>query len=195
MPTKSEPSVAALSRLLLLLGFAPLFAAASGPAVIVDSSRSRVEISVKSTVDSFVAQLSDYDAIITVSSPTGPVESAIFRARFTSIKTGKADRDRDMNEWQQTAKFSEVVFTLDALETAARGGYVARGKLRFHGVERLVSFPLSIERKNPAITIEGEAAVDTRDFGLSVIKKFLVLKVDPVVHVHFHLQGKIAGPP
>ena len=161
--------------------------------VIVDPAQSRVEISVKSTIDSFVAQLHDFDVSITVPAQAGPVEAAVFRFDFASIKTGKADRDRDMNEWQQTAKFPEVVFTLATLEPAAGGKSLARGQLRLHGVERSVSFPVLIGWEKTAFTVDGDVVIDTRDYGLPIIKKFLLLKVDPVVSVHFHLQGKVAG--
>jgi polyisoprenoid-binding protein YceI len=183
-----------LPRLLLILWLAPAAVAmGAGPMVIVDRAQSHVEISVKATVDSFVAQLHDFDASITMASQTGPVKTAVFRFNFVSIKTGNADRDNDMNAWQQTAKFPEVVFTLTALEPSAGGKTVARGQLRFHGVERPVSFPVSIELKKPIITMDGEVAIDTRDYGLPVIKKYLILKVDPIVSVHFHLAGKPAG--
>jgi iron complex transport system substrate-binding protein len=35
----------------------------------------------------------------------------------------------------------------------------------------------------------GDASLDTREFGLPVIRLFGLLKVDPVVRVRFHLQG------
>ena len=196
-PSGHGPAGAALKYLpglLLLLWLPPLAAAVvSGPLLIVDSSQSRFEISVKSTIDSFVAELRDFDASIRVAAQTGQAEAAVFRFNFASIKTGKADRDHDMNEWQQTTQFPEVVFTLTALEPAAGGGFLARGQLRFHGVELPVSFPVAIELKNPVVTLDGDAAIDTRDYGLLVIKKYLVLKVDPVVHVHCHLQGRLAS--
>ena len=184
-----------LTWLPLILGL-PSFAAAAGssPLVILDPAQSRVEISVKATVGSFVAQLRDFDAAVTVTSQTGKVEAAVFRFNFAAIKTGNTGRDNDMNEWQQTAKFPEVAFTLTALEPEAGGKSVAHGQLRFHGVERPVSFPVSIEVKQPTITLDGAVMIDTRDYGLPIIKKLLILKVDPVVSVHFHLQGKLAGP-
>jgi polyisoprenoid-binding protein YceI len=183
-----------LSRLLLICWLAPwVNAVASGPMVIVDPAQSRVEISVKSTIDSFVAELRDFDAAINVPAQPGQVEAAVFRFNFAAIKTGKPDRDSDMNEWQQTAKFPEVVFTLAALEPVAGGKSLARGQLRFHGVERSVSIPVSIGREKTDFTVDGDVVIDTRDYGLPVIRKFLVLKVDPVVSVHFHLQGKVAG--
>jgi len=52
-----------------------------------------------------------------------------------------------------------------------------------------VSFPVKITADHRLTTIDGMAAVDTREFGLPIIRMFWVLTVDPVVHVRFHLQG------
>lgn len=161
--------------------------------VIVDSAQSQVDISVKATVDSFVAHLLDFETSLTTAPQTGQITAAVFRFNFASIKTGNADRDRDMNEWQQTARFPDVVFTLAALEAESDGRTLARGQLRFHGIEKNVSFPVAIELRKPIITVDGDVTIDTRDYGLPVIKKYLFLKVDPVVAVHFHLQGKPVG--
>ena len=81
----------------------------------------------KATIDSFVAQLQDYDACVTVAPRTGLVETAVFRFNFASVRTGNPDRDRDMNQWQQTARFPEVVFTLTGLEAVGGGNTIAHG--------------------------------------------------------------------
>jgi polyisoprenoid-binding protein YceI len=172
----------------------PLVTAVVGNAspVVMDIARSHVEIAVKATIGSFVAQLQMFDPIVTATPQTGQIESAVFKSNFAAIKTGNADRDRDMNDWQQTDKFPYVVFTLTALEPAPSGKSIARGQLRFHGVERSVSFPISIETAAQIIAIDGDVTIDTREFGLPVISKYYFLKVDPIVHLHFHLQGKLA---
>jgi polyisoprenoid-binding protein YceI len=151
--------------------------------VVMDMTQSHVEIAVKATIGSFVAQLQMFDLLVTATPRTGQIESAVFRSNFAAIKTGDVDRDRDMNDWQQTDKFPDVIFTLTALEPAPSGKSVARGQL---------SFPISIVTKAQMIAIEGDVTIDTRDFGLPVITKFYLLKVDPIVHLHFHLQGKLA---
>jgi polyisoprenoid-binding protein YceI len=190
----SRPVSFPAARLLLALWLVPAAVAAAGDSMLtVDSAQSHVDISVKATVDSFVAHLLDFETSLTTAPQTGQITAAVFRFNFNSIKTGNADRDRDMNEWQQTAKFPEGVFTLAALETGSDGRTVARGQLRFHGIEKTVSFPVVIELKKPVITVDGDVTINTRDYGLPVIKKYLFLKVDPVVAVHFHLQEKPAG--
>jgi polyisoprenoid-binding protein YceI len=160
--------------------------------VVIDMAQSHVEIAVKATIGSFMAQLQIFDLIVAATPRTGQIESAVFRSNFAAIKTGNSDRDRDMNDWQQTDRFPNVVFTLTALEPAYSGKSIARGRLRFHGVERLVSFPISIEIKAQIVGIDGDVTIDTRDFGLPVISKYYFLKVDPVVHLYFHLQGQLA---
>ena len=41
-----------------------------------------------------------------------------------------------------------------------------------------------------AWSLDGEAVLDTRDFGLPIIRMFGLLTVDPQVKVRFHLQAK-----
>ena len=168
-------------------------AAARGSPVILDMNQSVVKIAVKATVGSFVADIRDYDASVTVTPQTGQVGAAVFRFSFASIKTGNVKRDRDMNVWQQTDRYPEVVFTLTSLEPMTRGKSFAHGRLRFHGVERTLSFPISIETDKQTIVMEGDVKIDTRDYGLPVIKKYFILMVEPILKLHFHLQGKVAG--
>ena len=171
-----------------------LAAAGRGSQVPVDLPHSVVEISVHATVGSFVTRLRDFDVSITASPADGPVTGAVFRCAFASITTGDAGRDRDMNDWQQTDRFPAVMFTLEGLAPAGDGRAVASGTLSLHGVQRPLRFPVSIGRSRTVMTIDGDAAIDTREYGLPVIRKFMVLRVDPVVRVHVHLEGKVAGP-
>jgi polyisoprenoid-binding protein YceI len=167
-------------------------AVAQGSPVFLDMDESGVAIAVKATIDSFVAELQDYDASVTVAPQTGRVEAVVFRFNVASVRTGNAKRDRDLNEWQQTDRFPDVIFTLTALEPLIGEKSIAHGLLRFHGVERTVSFPISIETNKQIIVMDGDVTIDTRDYGLPVIKKFFILMVDPILNLHFHLQGKLA---
>lgn len=174
----------------------PLMAAvaASASPVAFNMGSSRVDIAVTATIDSFVAKLQAFEVSATAEPRSGRIDTAVFRCKFDSIRTGDAGRDRDMNEWQQTSSFPDVVFTLAALETDVSGRSVARGRLRFHGMERSVGFPISIATSGRSIAVDGEVSIDTRDYGLPVISKYLILKVDPTVHLRFHLQGIVSGP-
>ncbi|MCU0792798.1 MAG: YceI family protein [Opitutaceae bacterium] len=172
----------------LLLPFA--FAQAAEVPLQLDPAHSRVDIVVKATVDSFVGTLENYDANIRVDAATGEVRAADFAFHFTDVKTGNADRDEQMNEWQDTARHPDGAFHLATLTRGTHGGLLAAGTLTLHNVARELTFPVSVTHDGELYAIDGEATLDTRDFGLPVIKKFLLLKVDPSVKVRFHLQGR-----
>jgi polyisoprenoid-binding protein YceI len=183
MPTKSKALL-----WISLLGAA----VAQGSPVIVDKGRSDVEIAVKATIGSFVAKLQDYEVSVTLAQETGSVTATVFRMNFATVRTGDTDRDRDMTDWEQAGRYPDVVFTLTSLEPGAGAKYTAHGRLLFHGVDRPISFPMSVEMRQRQVDMQGAATVDTREFGLPVITKYLLLKVDPIVRLQFHLQGRIA---
>jgi polyisoprenoid-binding protein YceI len=70
---------------------------------------------------------------------------------------------------------------------------VAKGKLKFHGTERDVSFPVKIKLEQGILTAEGAATLDTRDYGLPIYRRFLVFSVNPIVHVRFRVTGRLAA--
>ncbi len=162
--------------------------------VAIDKTSSRIEIAVKATMDSFVGKLTDYTPTVRMDPETGKVTAATIAFLFSDVKTGNEKRDHEMHVWQQTEKFPAGTFSLTALEAETGGKLTARGTLTFHGVAQPLSFPVTVTRNGSSMTVEGDAVVDTLSFGLPVIHKFAVLKVDPLVTVHFHLVGAMAAP-
>jgi len=158
--------------------------------LVIDRSQSHIDIAVKSTVDSFVARLAAFDVTLKIDPTNGRVESGVFQADLAAVKTGRADRDSDMDRWLQTGKYPQVIFELTSVERGPDGALSARGRLQLHGQLRRIAFPVKITAGPGGVTIDGTAALDTREYGLPVIRKFLVLTVDPVVQVRIHLQGK-----
>lgn len=173
----------------LLLAALPL-AAAEKP-LRIDSSESRIDVVVKATVDSFTGHLSAYDPVITVADD-GRITAARLGFHFMDLLTGKPKRDRAMHEWQHTPEFPGGEFVLTALTPEPDGRTRATGRLTLHGVTCELNFPVSLTKQDSVYAIDGDAAVDVREFGLPVIKMFGLLKVDPVVHVKFHLQGRVS---
>lgn len=181
------------SRYLLALLFASAgvgLAAAERP-LAVDKARSRVEIVVKATVDSFTGRLADFQPAIMVDPESGRVVAAQFGFHFADVKTGKPNRDEQMHAWQDTAQHPDGHFRLAALTPGPDGRFNATGVLTFHGVTREIAFPATVTTDRRLYAVDGEAAIDTREFDLPVIRKFGLLKVDPLVRVRFHLQGVI----
>ncbi|MFI5357578.1 MAG: YceI family protein [Opitutales bacterium] len=177
---------------LLLLPWAATAAEPRG--LVVDEAHSQVTVAVKATVDSFTAILEHYEAAIQVDPAGRRVRTAVFRFKFADLKTGKPGRDAEMNTWEQSAQFPDARFTLTSLTPGTDGRLVAHGRLRLHGVERELTFPVSVTTDHTVFAVDAEAPFDTRNFGLPVIRKFALLKVDPVVTVRVHLQGNVTAP-
>lgn len=179
-----------LRTLILLLALAPLATLATPKALVVDADRSKVEIAVKATVDSFQGQLERYTAEIAVDPSDNQVSAARFSFSFSDLKTGNKSRDQEMNKWQGTAGHPSADFRLTKIDGDKTK--TAHGVLTLHGVSKPIDFPVSVAADRGLYSIDGEALVDTTAHGLPVIRKFLVLKVDPKVAVRFHLQGRLA---
>ena len=176
-----------LTSLLLSL-LSPLLFAAPAP-LVIDPAQSRIEIIVPCTMDSFTGTLDAYAADITVEG--GRVTAAKLGFNFTDVHTGKAARDEAMNAWQATPKNPTGAFVLHALEPISGSRFTAHGSLTLHGVTTELAFPVSVTTDQQRYAIDGEAPLDTRNFGLPVIRKFGLLKVDPLIKVRFHLQGTV----
>lgn len=155
----------------------------------LDPAHSHIEVAVKASMHSFTAKLNAFDSRLGIDD-AGRVATASIAFHFRDLVTGKADRDKQMHTWQETDAHPDGSFILTALEPAANGTFHAVGKLTFHGVTRELRFPATVTHDGPLYAIDGDAAFDTRDFGLPVIRMFGVLKVDPIVHVRFHLQAR-----
>ncbi|MDO8545293.1 MAG: YceI family protein [Opitutaceae bacterium] len=174
--------------LLALAAAGMTHALAADRPLAVDPAQSRVEIAVKATVDSFTGKLTRYEPAIMVGDD-GRVSSARVAFHFRDVVTGKDSRDKAMHKWQQTDTFPDGAFVLSSLDAAAGPGYTASGRLTFHGITRDIRFPVSVTRDGAVYGIDGDATIDTREYGLPIIRMIGVLKVDPIVHVRFHLQG------
>jgi hypothetical protein len=163
--------------------------------LIVDKSQSRIEYTVKATMDTFTGTLSAYDLDL-YHDPAAltKITRAELHFRFMDLTSANEKRDRHMRQWQATGQFPECIFTLTALEPGESAGrFTARGQFIFHGVARDLVFPVSLStEENNLLVIDGEARIDTRDFNLPVIRKWSVIKVDPLVVVKLHLKARAA---
>lgn len=159
----------------------------------IDSARSKVEFAVKATGHSFVGSLDAYEVNILIASNAGKITGAALSFRCADLKTGKAKRDKEMLEWLHNEQFPDARFELVSLDPVSEGHATARGKLTFHGVTKPLEFPVAVLVDGEVYAIDGEAVVDHREFDLPLIRKFAILKVDPLVRVRFHLQGTRAN--
>ena len=179
---------------LLLFALLPVCLGAAPSPLVVDPSQSRIEVAVPCTMDSFTGTLDAYAADITVDG--GRVTAAKLSFNFTDVHTGKAARDEAMHDWQDTPKHPSCSFVLRTLEPISGSGsrFNATGTFTLHDVATELTFPVSVTTEQNRYAIDGEAPLDTRNFGLPIIRKFGLLKVEPLIKVRFHLQGAIKVP-
>jgi polyisoprenoid-binding protein YceI len=175
-------------------GFAisPVLLHAGEIPVVVDQSHSRILMQVKTDFSGFTAELTDYTIDVLADSESGKITSAQISFPFSAVKTGDLRRDRDMLVWENNDQFPQVVCTLTRLETHGEAKFTAQGEVLFHGVKKAISFPASvIINPNQTYVVDGEADIDTRDYNLPQVRKYLIITVNPIVHVVFHLQAAL----
>lgn len=194
-PMNARPNLRRWSAQMLCvaLGLLPAAATAGLLPLGIDPAQSRVELAVKATVGSFVGRLGHYRVSIAADPQTARIEEVVFGFQFRDLQTGNAGRNKDMLDWVQASQFPEGRFVLTALRTAASGQFQALGTLTLHGRTREIAFPLAVSREGERYTIVGEARLDTRDFGLAILRSYWLLTVNPLVQVRFHLEGRLVG--
>jgi len=154
---------------------------------MIAAESSRVDFAVKVTVDSFTGHLAKFEAQI-FPSDHDTVAQATMTFQVSDLKTGKDDRDKQMLLWLEAKKFPTATFVLKSLAPSGTQ-MTATGDLTLHGVTRPISFPVSIGDVGSRHTIDGTASIDHREWGLKIIRKLGVLKVDPTVKVTVHLEA------
>lgn len=178
-----------LAALALILTISSAARAADLLPLSVDPAQSRIDVAVHATVDSFVGTLSHYKAAIAINPADGRIGSASLSFAFSDLKTGKSDRDAKMLSWEQGARYPDASFVLGSLSQTSGDEYRAIGTFTMHGVSRQITFPVSVTTDHKTYAVDGTVRLDTREYGLPIIRVALFLKVDPVVVVHFHLQA------
>jgi polyisoprenoid-binding protein YceI len=184
---------ATLSRPLAFLSVACLALAAALPApaaervLRADRSRSFIDVDVKSTAKNFTAHLDTYDCRVTTDE-AGKIKGAVLTFKFTDLRTGNPDRDADMIKWLGGGA-PEGRFELGLLALAPDGQGQATGKLTIHDQTDRLEFSVNATRSDDTWTITGETSFEYTNWGLKVIKKAFLFKVDPEVHVRFKLTA------
>lgn len=165
----------------------------AAPLLVIDKDHSKIEVAVKATMDSFTATLPAYEATIAIDPAAKRVENAQVKFRFNEVKTGKEKRDVEMHHWQQTDQFPDCLYVMDSLKPISGDTSTATGKFTLHGVTKDISFPVTITfQADGSCKLDSEFQLNTQDFGLPIFKKFGMLKVDPLLKIKFHLEGRAA---
>jgi len=176
-------------RLFAALLLLPLLLGAAERGLKVDRTRSYVDVDVSVTVGSFTARLENFDTTLRLDEKDRVRQGGQFTFKFADLKTGNTERDAAMIEWLgggvPTGKFE-----IGILAVTPSGQGQVTGNLTFHNQTELIEFPVNVAQADGAMVITGEATIDYRHWGLKVLRKGFVIKVDPMVKVRFKLTGE-----
>ena len=164
--------------------------AAGASGLAIDPAKSKIEVAVSCSVDSFVGRLEKYQALVECEPAAALPLRATVDFDFADLKTGSKGRDAAMLKWLQYETNRTAAFQLTGWHQSGSTN-VADGSLKIHGVTNFVHMPVVVGRTGENWDISGRAVINYRDFKLPHIRKALLLTVDPVLVVNFHL---VAGP-
>lgn len=156
---------------------------------VPDPALSKVEVAVRATADNFTATLDQFAASIQVDAQGRPTSGA-FSWNFKDLHTGSTRRDKEMLHWLEHDKMPDATFTFGKLSTN-QSTLLAIGRLQMHGMTNQLAVPLSVTRHGQNLAWEGDLELDHRPYHLQKIVKLGILRVDPLLKVHFKLEGPV----
>lgn len=156
----------------------------------IEREKSKIDVHVNVKFRSFVANLTRFHAEILVEPESLNITKAEFKFDFGDLKTGNKLRDKHMLKWMEYSTFPQSNFVLNRIRE--EGGMLkAVGKLTFHNEEHEIEFPFEFKREGAKWSIEANAVIDYRNWGLKIITFLFFIKVDPNVKVIIHLEGTL----
>jgi len=162
---------------------------AADSAVQIDPGPSTLKANVHATGHNFEAVAKNLKCDIRIDSETGFPTKATVSFNVLDLGTENDKRDKEMFHWLDSEHYPEISYTFDSWKSDDHK--VARGHLSIHGVNLPIETPIEIDRRGERLLIDGSFEIDTTRFNLEVIKKMLFLKVDPLLKISFHIEGKV----
>jgi len=164
-----------------------------GAEFVIDETKSHITVNAAATGHQFKGYLSAYQAEIRGDAESLKPESAKVTWKFKDLDTKEQKRDEKMLKWLEIDKFPDGVFELTRVfekEVLGKKQKYALGTISIHGVSKKLVFPIVTLKEGRTLTISGQAALNTEDYGLPIIR-FLVMTVKPELTVDFSLTGTI----
>jgi polyisoprenoid-binding protein YceI len=200
IPTEHPPKPATKSFLAFQLP-SQAFAFDRAQRLEVVPSLSRVGFDAKST-------LHDFSGATT--SVTGELQACLARpsdlcrgsisVEAAALDTGEAGRDEEMRKDLAASEHPQIRFewtAFDLVEVDAKAMTVrgtARGRMSVRGVEREFEMPVRVAvDKSRRVAIDGEAALDLKDFDVPVPSKLGVISMESKVKVWIALRLRAVG--
>lgn len=109
-------------------------------------------------------------------------------APVRTLKTGNGRRDRDLVKTMEADIYPNIRFVLEGVEPSEVTGdsipVVLSGRFYIHGVSRLVKFQALVRRTPQGTRVTATLPMNLKDYGITNLTRFLVLKMNPDIVVH-----------
>lgn len=140
----------------------------------------------------FTSMAQQFEARVDLDPETLEVREAVCSFHFADLDSEEAKRDQKMLRWMESEAYPDGAFTLKEVR---RNGdqWVGTGTFTMHGQSREIEVPFTVERDGDKVILDGQAEMDTREWGLPKIRLF-IFTVQTVIRPHFHLEGTFDLP-
>ena len=165
-----------------------------GAGFAVDPAKSSITVKADATGGGFTGTLKKYEARIEGDEKTLKPSSAKVTWLFKDLDTANKDRDAKMLKWLDVGKHPGGEFSLKRVfdkTVLGKNQTYAFGTIKIHGVSKDIVFPISTAKNGKALSISGQATLDTTDFDLPIIRMALIATVKPKLTINFNLTGTI----
>ena len=167
---------------------------------LLDPQRSVILLSVRSTVGPLEFGGADLQGVVEtqlsndMTAPEGETRAHV-ELRVSDLRSGNQLYDAELLRRIDAKRFPvALIDLLDAVGTGVSGRYQLQAQVTFHGVQRLLSGPVSVSILNGRrLIVDGEQTLDIRDFDVPV-PKMLMLRIFPDVRVQLHVEADAATP-
>jgi len=173
-----------------LIVFGAWLAAGAGD-MKLDFDKSWIRAKAHATAHNFTVEPERFECAVHFDDD-GELTGAEFSCSVADLKTGKKKRDNEMLHWLESELFPRMTFTMTDLQERD-GLKIMTGEFSLHNVSQTLEIPVIIERLADGVRLSGHAEIETKEFGLDVIRKFGFLTVRSKVKVDFTLEGAVDG--
>ena len=112
-------------------------------------------------------------------------------ASVRTLKTGNGRRDRDLVKTMEADIYPNIRFVLEGVETSSTTGdsipVVLSGRFYIHGVSRVEKFEALVRRTPVGTRITATFPMNLKDYSITNLTRFLILKMNPDIVVHVDL--------
>jgi polyisoprenoid-binding protein YceI len=156
----------------------------------VDAKKSRIQVDAKATGHAFTGDLITYSIKAAGNEKTHVPSELSLSWDFNSLKTGDVKRDKEMIKWLGGGKPAGAFKLVKTSRETPQGGN-AEGLITINGVSKSITFPYTVKQAGEWLTLDGTATLDYQTFKLPMVRSMLLMKVNPVLSVRFHVVGKL----